>query len=148
MHELTLSSPPNQIAMVRSLKSRNITTQLLVHVHQTERNTLHVAALTVENSFCDMGLCSIQHSPEVSVNWHQIASHAHAHLLHAVQLPNIQALGSFLRSQELLSHSASSQCFMHLEGSLPWSQEPTTGPCPEWDKSSLHSQMPFIQDAL
>lgn len=34
---LTLSSPPDEVAMIWSLKPSNITIQLLVHVQQTER---------------------------------------------------------------------------------------------------------------
>jgi hypothetical protein len=37
----------------------------------------------------------------------------------------------FLRSNQLCSHSRTSQHFMEPEGSIPYSQEPSTGPYPE-----------------
>jgi hypothetical protein len=33
---------------------------------------------------------------------------------------------------------------MEPEGSLPCSQEPAIGPCPEPDESSLHLPTPFL----
>jgi hypothetical protein len=44
----------------------------------------------------------------------------------------------FLRSCQLCSHSRTSQHFMEPEGSLPRSQEPSTGPYPEPDRSNPH----------
>jgi hypothetical protein len=43
---------------------------------------------------------------------------------------------SFLRSCQLCSYSRTSQNFMVPEGSLPYSQEPSTGPYPEADQSN------------
>jgi hypothetical protein len=43
-----------------------------------------------------------------------------------------------LRSCQLCSHSRTSQHFMEPEGSLPYSQEPSTGPYPESDQSNLY----------
>jgi hypothetical protein len=44
----------------------------------------------------------------------------------------------FLRNRQLCSYSRTSQHFMQPEGSLPCSQEPSTGPYPEPDHSSLY----------
>jgi hypothetical protein len=52
----------------------------------------------------------------------------------------------FLRSCQLCSQSRTSQHFMELGGSLPCSQEPSTGPYPEPDQSNpYHSLRSFIQ---
>jgi hypothetical protein len=48
----------------------------------------------------------------------------------------------FLRSCQLCSHSRPSQDFMEPEGSSPCSQDPSTGPCPESDRSSPHHTIP------
>jgi hypothetical protein len=45
---------------------------------------------------------------------------------------------SFLRSRQLCSYSRISQYFTKPEGSLPCSQEPSTGPYPDPDQSSLY----------
>jgi hypothetical protein len=64
-------------------------------------------------------------------------------------LPYLLTYGaeSFLRSCQLCRHSRTSQNFMALEGSSPFSQEPSTGPSPEPDRSSLYhpilSKFPF-----
>jgi hypothetical protein len=44
----------------------------------------------------------------------------------------------FLRSRQLYSYSRTYQHFMEHEGSLPSSQEPSTGPYPERDQSNPH----------
>jgi hypothetical protein len=44
----------------------------------------------------------------------------------------------FLRSRQLRSYSRTSQHFTEPEGSLPCSQEPSTGPYPKPDQSSLY----------
>jgi hypothetical protein len=47
-------------------------------------------------------------------------------------------LSAILRSCQLCSHSRTSQRFMEPEGSLPPSQELSTGPYPEPDRSNPH----------
>jgi hypothetical protein len=42
----------------------------------------------------------------------------------------------FLRSRPLCNYSRTSEHFMEPESSLPFSQEPSTRPCPEPDRSS------------
>jgi hypothetical protein len=49
---------------------------------------------------------------------------------------------SFLRSCQLCSHSGTSQNFKELEGSSPCSQEPSTGPYPEPNRSSPYHPIP------
>jgi hypothetical protein len=44
----------------------------------------------------------------------------------------------FLRSRQLCSHTRISQRFMGPEGSIPRSQEPSTGPYPELYQSNPH----------
>jgi hypothetical protein len=47
----------------------------------------------------------------------------------------------FLRDCQLCSYSRTSQDFTEPEGSLPPSQEPSTGPYPEPDRSNPHHPM-------
>jgi hypothetical protein len=49
---------------------------------------------------------------------------------------------TFLRSCQLSSHSRTSQHFMEPESSLPRSQEPSTGPYPEPDRSNPYHTSP------
>jgi hypothetical protein len=57
--------------------------------------------------------------------WHRIHSFTHG-------------AEPFLRSWQLCSHSRTSQRFMEPEGSLPLSQETSTGPYPEPARSNLY----------
>jgi hypothetical protein len=51
----------------------------------------------------------------------------------------------FLRKRQLCSYSRISQHFMEPEGSLPCSQQPSTGPYPEPDQfSPCHSILPLL----
>jgi hypothetical protein len=52
----------------------------------------------------------------------------------------------FLKSHQLCSHSVTSQHFMEPEGSLPYSQDPSTGPHPEPDQSSPYH--PILRSIL
>jgi hypothetical protein len=55
----------------------------------------------------------------------------------------------FLRSCQLCSYSRISQHFMEPEGSLPCSQEPSTGPYPEPDQSSpYHPILSLVRSIL
>jgi hypothetical protein len=53
----------------------------------------------------------------------------------------------FLRSRQLCRHSRTSQKFIEPEGSLPCSQEPSTGPYPEPDQS-IHTMKIGYQHSL
>jgi hypothetical protein len=56
-----------------------------------------------------------------------------ANLEYVLALSLTHGAEPFLRSRQLCSYSRTSQCFMETEGSLPRSQEPSTGPYPEPD---------------
>jgi hypothetical protein len=49
-----------------------------------------------------------------------------------------------LRSCQLCSHSRISQHFMESEGSIPCSEEPSTGPYPEAYESNPHQPIPSL----
>jgi hypothetical protein len=55
----------------------------------------------------------------------------------------VRGAGSFLRSCQSLSYSRISQHFMEPEGSLPYSQQSSTGPYPEPDQSSPYHPYRF-----
>jgi hypothetical protein len=60
--------------------------------------------------------------------------------LHNEELHNLYGAELFLRSRQLCSHSRTSQHFMELEGSIPCSQEPSTGHYPKpYPFNPLHS---------
>jgi hypothetical protein len=50
----------------------------------------------------------------------------------------------FSRSRWLCSYSGTSQHFMEPKGSLPWSQEPSTGPYPNPDQSNPRHLIPSL----
>jgi hypothetical protein len=52
----------------------------------------------------------------------------------------------FLRSCQLCSHSGTSQHFKEPEGSSPCSQDPSTGPYPELDRSSPYHPILSLYD--
>jgi hypothetical protein len=53
-----------------------------------------------------------------------------------------------LRSCQLCSHSGTSQHFKEPKGSSPCSQEPSTGPCPEPDRSSPYHPILSLRSIL
>jgi hypothetical protein len=55
-----------------------------------------------------------------------------------------QKLESFLRSYKSLSWSRNSSPFISSTGSLPYSQQPATGPYPEPDESTQQPHIPFL----
>jgi hypothetical protein len=59
-----------------------------------------------------------------------------------------QGAEPFLRSHQLYSNSRTSQHFMEPEGSLPCSQEPSTGPYPQPDQSSLYHPILSLRSIL
>jgi hypothetical protein len=56
--------------------------------------------------------------------------------------------GPFLGSRQLCSYSRTSQHFMEPEGSLPCSQEPSSGPYPEPDQSNPYHNILSLTYAL
>jgi hypothetical protein len=55
---------------------------------------------------------------------------------------------TLLRSHQSLSCSRISQHFMEPKVSVPCLQQPSTGPCPEPDKSSLYHPILFLRDSF
>jgi hypothetical protein len=52
----------------------------------------------------------------------------------------------FLRNHQLCSYSRTSQNFIEPEGSLQYSQEPSTGPYPEPDQSNPSHLILYLKD--
>jgi hypothetical protein len=59
---------------------------------------------------------------------------------------HLQAKQSFLKNRQWCSYSRISQHFMEPEGSLQCSQEPSTGPYPERDRSSPYHPVISLSD--
>jgi hypothetical protein len=73
-----------------------------------------------------------------STNWHFTYQSLTHSLTHGAE--------PFLRNCQLCSHSRTSQCFMEPVGSLPCSQEPSTGPYPEPDRFNPHQLILSLKD--
>jgi hypothetical protein len=61
-----------------------------------------------------------------------------------VQEAELYGTESFLRSRQLRSYSRIYQHFMEPEGSLPYSQEPSTGPYFHADESGPYNPTLFL----
>jgi hypothetical protein len=83
---------------------------------------------------------------------HRVNSSGYCMLNKVTVLPSKNPLLTYraepLRSCQLCSHSRTSQHFMEPEGSWPCSQEPSTGPYPEPDRSNPYNPILPLRSIL
>jgi hypothetical protein len=75
---------------------------------------------------------------KITLTYKSLLKNSEDATLHSGLTNSLHGAESFLRSCQLLSYSRNSQHFMEAEGSLPYSQEPSTGSYPEPYQSSTY----------